>query len=169
MRGDGQFDAWVQRARAVPIEKEIERRGIQLNGGGKIARCGPCPKCGGDDRFSINTKKQVWNCRHCKTDADTGDIIGLVQWLDNVDFIAACTTLAGEPPPKQNGKDTTSKPREIVTAEFPYHDESGNVVLATERIEFQNPDGTFVLKDGKRKKSFRQKRPDPRSPRQMAL
>jgi hypothetical protein len=91
----------------------------------------------------------------------------LVEHLDGVGFIPACTTLTGEPPPpkKANGKDTASKPREIVTAEFLYHDENGNIVFATERVEYQNPDGTFVLKDGTRKKKkFIQKRPDPNRP-----
>ena len=53
----GASDAWVEQARAVSIECEIERRGIKLRG--EIDRCGPCPKCGGTDRFSINTKKQM--------------------------------------------------------------------------------------------------------------
>jgi hypothetical protein len=90
----------------------------------------------------------------------------LVQHLDDVDFIAACTTLTGEPPPpKPNGKDHTSKPRKIIVGEFPYHDENGNLVVVVERLEFQNPDGTFVLKDGgKRRKTFKQKRPDPDRP-----
>ena len=34
-----------------------------------------------------------------------------------------------------------------------------------ERVEYQNADGTFVLtEDGKRKKTFRQRRPDPEHP-----
>jgi hypothetical protein len=38
------------------------------------------------------------------------------------------------------------------------------VVFATERVEYRNADGTFVLKDGKHKKMFRQKRTDPDRP-----
>ena len=53
----------IHRARSVPIESVINQRGIKLNG--KIERVGPCPKCGGVDRFSINTKKNLWNCRQC--------------------------------------------------------------------------------------------------------
>jgi CHC2 zinc finger len=45
-------------------------------------RVGPCPKCGGTDRFSINTKKQVFNCRQCQTG---GDVIKLVRFLDGCD------------------------------------------------------------------------------------
>src|SRR6516164_5387390 len=48
----------------------------------------------------------------------------------------------------------------LTVAEFRYEDETGDVVFAVERQEFQNPDGTFVFsKDGKREKTFLQKRP----------
>jgi putative DNA primase/helicase len=87
------FDARIGKARAVPIEHDIERRGINLRG--RVDRCGPCPLCGGHDRFSINTKKQVWNCRGCCVG---GDIIALVQHLEGCDFQTAVGTLAGEPP-----------------------------------------------------------------------
>ena len=94
-------DQWVEQARAVHIEDELARRGIKLNGKvDKVERAGPCPRCGGDDRFSINTKKQVFNCRQC---GGRGDVIDLVRWLDGVEFIEACTTLAG-PSPAINGK-----------------------------------------------------------------
>ena len=156
-----EHEEWVRLARAVPIQTEIERRGIKLRRSG-AELIGPCPRCGGEDRFAINTKKQVWNCRGCETG---GDAIKLIAHLDNVDFITACTTLTGKPPPpKRNGNDIASKPREVVIDEFPYHGENGNVVLATERVEYQNLDGSFVLKDDKRKKTFRQKRPDPNRP-----
>src|SRR5690348_7242096 len=99
MRGDGQFESWVERARAVPIEREIDRRGVKLKRVG-AEHVGPCPKCGGDDRFSINNNKGVFNCRGCNVG---GDVIALVAHLDGVDFNTACTLLAG-PPPKANGK-----------------------------------------------------------------
>jgi putative DNA primase/helicase len=152
------------RAREVLIEDEIARRAIRLRGNG-AERTGPCPRCGGDDRFSINTAKQVFNCRHCGVG---GDVIALVQHLDGVDFHATCRTLAGDPGalrPKANGKSHASTvAEEISRATFEYHDEAGTVIFATERIEYWNPDGTAVLKDGKGKKSFRQKRPDPDRP-----
>jgi hypothetical protein len=116
--------------------------------------------CGGVDRYSFNVNKQLWNCRGC---AKGGSVIDLVKHLDGVDFITACTTLAG-PPPKANGKNRAAAPKEIVVAEFLYYDGDGNVVFATERVEYRNADGTFVLKDGKHKKAFRQKRPDPDRP-----
>jgi DNA primase len=155
------LEAWSAKARAVRIEDEIARRGIKLKRTG-IEHVGPCPKCGGEDRFAINVAKQVFHCRGCDVG---GDVIKLVEHLDGLDFIAACTALTGEPPPKGNGWDRTGEPRKIVAAEFRYADESGKVLLVVERVEFQNPDGTYVLtEEGKRKKAFRQRRPDPERP-----
>jgi hypothetical protein len=161
MSSDG-FESWVERARAVPIGHELERRGVRLKRVG-AEFVGPCPKCGGDDRFSINAKKGVFNCRGCNLG---GDVIALVVHLDGVDFNTACTLLAG-PPPKANGKgsgDAAEKARKVVVATFEYHDEAGDVVFVVERVEFQNADGGFVIKDNKHRKVFRQKRPDPDRP-----
>jgi Toprim domain-containing protein/CHC2-type zinc finger protein len=78
-------------AKCGRIESEVQRRGIRLIGRGP-ERVGPCPVCGGRDRFSINTKKQLWNCRGCRRG---GDVIALVQHLDGADFKTALRTLAG--------------------------------------------------------------------------
>jgi len=153
------WDAWVAKARTVRIEDECERRGIKLNG--KKECCGPCPKCGGEDRFAINAQKQVFNCRGCGA---CGDTIALVQFLDGVDFTHACKTLTGEPPPNLNGAKRPAGSRKIVTAEYLYHNPDGTIAFAVERIEHQKAGGSFVMKDGKRKKTFRQKRPDPDRP-----
>jgi hypothetical protein len=81
----------IDRARAVSIEEEIARRGIKLRGG--IDRCGPCPVCGGTDRFSINTRKRCFFCRGCQVG---GDVIALVQHLDGCDFGVAIATLTSD-------------------------------------------------------------------------
>jgi phage/plasmid primase-like uncharacterized protein len=83
------FEAWVAKARAVPIEEEIERRGIKLKPVG-AELIGPCPACGGRDRFGINTRKQKWNCRGY---GGGNDVIGLIQHLDGCDFRTAITTV----------------------------------------------------------------------------
>lgn len=81
-------DTQVIRARSVPIKTVIAERGIKLRG--KIERIGPCPRCGGTDRFGINTKKHLFNCRGCDVG---GDVISLVQFLDGCNFAEACRTL----------------------------------------------------------------------------
>ena len=90
-------DDRIERARAVSLESEIARRGIKLRRQGKEL-VGPCPRCGGDDRFSVNIVKRCWNCRQCQPD-QSRDVIGLCQWLDGCEFATAIETLTGEARP----------------------------------------------------------------------
>jgi phage/plasmid primase-like uncharacterized protein len=81
----------VEYARRVPIEDEISRRGIELKRQG-AELVGPCPACGGRDRFAVNVRKQVFNCRGY----GGGNVIKLVQHIDGCDFVSAITTLTGD-------------------------------------------------------------------------
>ena len=49
---------------------------VANTGGGEWA--GPCPICGGNDRFRVQPEANIWLCRHCTNGA----------WRDVVDFIA---------------------------------------------------------------------------------
>jgi len=53
---------------------------------------GPCPKCGGTDRFSISERQNVYNCRSC----GGGDPIALVMLVLDLSFIEAVEFLEGE-------------------------------------------------------------------------
>lgn|SRR5215831_4589608 len=114
---------WVQRARSTPIEAVILARGIRLRRVG-AERIGPCPKCGGTDRFSINVREGVWNCRGCKPDEISGDVIGLVEWLDDCGFEQACETLTKESKPNGYDRSNVHRLRREV-AWFWYEDEDG--------------------------------------------
>jgi hypothetical protein len=94
------FDEWVGEARSVTILDELGRRGIRMKG--SVERSGPCPACGGTDRFSINTRKNIFNCRG----AGGGDVIAMVEHLDSCEFLAACETLTGRPPPGREQAET---------------------------------------------------------------
>src|SRR5262249_55239629 len=78
-------------AKAVPIERELERRGIRLKRVGREL-IGPCPVCGGTDRFGANIRKQKWNCRGC---GGKGDVIDLVKHIDGCTLGEAARTLTG--------------------------------------------------------------------------
>lgn len=145
---------WIERARSVPIESVLERRGIKLRRSG-AERIGACPKCGGTDRFSINVKEGVWNCRQCKPESISGDVIGLVEWLDGLDFNQAVEQLEGQPGgrPKRNGKgnghDDHVQQQKLgpVVAAYDYTDDAGKLLFQVTRHE---------------PKDFRQRRPDGR-------
>src|SRR5688572_9488637 len=90
-----EMEDWVDEARHVSLADEIARRGHGLKRQG-AELVGPCPACGGTDRFSINLRKNVFHCRKSGTG---GDVIALVQYLDGADFLGACETLTGRAPP----------------------------------------------------------------------
>jgi hypothetical protein len=80
----------VDLAKSVRVEDEVTRRGglgLKRQGHELV---GACPQCGGDDRFSVSIKKQVFHCRGCNR---AGDIIDLVRHIDGVSFKTAVQLL----------------------------------------------------------------------------
>lgn len=86
------LDHLKDEARAMEVIDWAVQQGWPLSRGG-ADRCGPCPKCGGDDRFSINTTKNAWHCRKCEMGG--GDVIGLVMHVEELDFKTALERITG--------------------------------------------------------------------------
>lgn len=82
--------ALVDIARDTPIAEVAERLHLSLKKAGGDLK-GPCPACGGDDRFAITPAKNVYVCRHC----GGGDGIGLVQKALGCDFVSAVEFITG--------------------------------------------------------------------------
>ena len=61
--------------------------------GGEYA--GPCPFCGGTDRFRVQPERGQWHCRQCSPDERWQDAIAYAMRRDGVDFREACDRLAG--------------------------------------------------------------------------
>ncbi len=61
------LDEFIARAREVGFAEACDRLRIPDAPKGKSEYQGPCPSEGGKDRFSVNRKKGVWNCRGCST------------------------------------------------------------------------------------------------------
>jgi hypothetical protein len=68
----------------------IARYSLQLKRQGQEL-VGPCPRCGGTDRFAINPRKGVWNCRGCQRG---GGAIELVRHLEGCSYQDALDILA---------------------------------------------------------------------------
>jgi phage/plasmid primase-like uncharacterized protein len=51
-----------------------------------------CPVCRGTDRFGVNTRKQVFNCRGCEA---KGDVIDLMRFAEEIGFREAVDRLTG--------------------------------------------------------------------------
>ena len=85
----------LTRAKQVPMDQLIHM--LELTG---LKRCGvewtgACPICGGTDRFSINTRKGLFQCRICQTAGGAGDGLALVQFVRSCDFKTAIDWLCG--------------------------------------------------------------------------
>ncbi|WP_058636638.1 DUF7146 domain-containing protein [Aureimonas ureilytica] len=98
-----EMEAFVAEARGVGILDAFSRCGHSVSRlrGSRDEYVGPCPACGGKDRFSLNSRKNVFNCRGF----GGGDAIGLAQHLTGADFLDACEILTGEPRPDRAAHD----------------------------------------------------------------
>ncbi|OJH46157.1 primase-helicase zinc-binding domain-containing protein [Paracoccus sp. SM22M-07] len=85
-------DPRILEAHRIPMLDLVDRLAIGglKRAGGELV--GPCPGCGGTDRFSINTQKGVMFCRRCDA---KGDQIALVQLVMGMEFPAALEWLVG--------------------------------------------------------------------------
>lgn len=85
-------DVRLIEARAMPIADVVARleiAGLRRTG---VELVGPCPHCGGRDRFGVNTRTNVFLCRRCD---GKGDQIALVRLALGMDFHAALDWLCG--------------------------------------------------------------------------
>ncbi|NKI61792.1 hypothetical protein HCG46_26190 [Labrenzia sp. PO1] len=91
--------AWTDyklRANKVSLLDAAKKSGATLKKAGGGEYVGPCPGCGGTDRFAVNTSKNKWVCRGA---GGGGDAIGLVMHCAGLTFPQACQELTGEAPP----------------------------------------------------------------------
>lgn len=102
---DAAWREWIDEARRVSVAAYCAARGIKLRHGYAGQ---PCPGCGGRDRFSVNTRKNVWNCR---VSGASGDAIALAQHIDGLDFIGACEAVTGRQPPGREASETAEERR----------------------------------------------------------
>ena len=84
----------VDKARGASFMQAIQSLGLDFKRITATEMAGPCPGCGGDDRFRFNTKKLTFLCRQCG--AKGGDAIALIQLARGVPFREAVEDLAGE-------------------------------------------------------------------------
>lgn len=83
-----------QAKRGVNLIERAQQLGVELR---KIARdewAGPCPKCGGSDRFHV--KEDGWFCSQCGPKGrEFSDAIALEQWIRGCSFMEAYNILSG--------------------------------------------------------------------------
>lgn len=87
-------DPRVDEAKAKDIRGLVDRLEIQDLARVSHELVGPCPICGGDDRFGINLTSKAFNCRRC--DLKGGDTIALVMGVLSKSFPEALDWICGE-------------------------------------------------------------------------
>jgi hypothetical protein len=85
----------IDKARAVDIAALAARYGFRGTASSTGEEVGPCPGCGGTDRFSVNARKNVWRCRQGGGDPIGGDAVALVRHVEDCGFRKAVETLTG--------------------------------------------------------------------------
>ncbi len=96
----------IEEAKAADLLTVAERCGARLRRAGSNEFAGPCPVCGGKDRFSINVRRRVFNCRQCGVG---GDAIALIQHVDSCGFGEAIQKIIGR-------SQTPARPRRPIPA-----------------------------------------------------
>jgi hypothetical protein len=85
------------------IERDTRLRRVARTHGGEYA--GPCPFCGGDDRFRVwpehPSGRGEWWCRRCERG---GDAVDYVRARHNLDFVSACEWLGLDLPGRDQRK-----------------------------------------------------------------
>jgi hypothetical protein len=106
---DPVFDEWVAEARAASFERALALCGFQpARGKGKPPEvAGPCPACGGRDRFAVNFTKRKFNCRGCG--AKGGDALALALVGERLAFVDACEDLSGRARPARIGAESAEE------------------------------------------------------------
>lgn len=120
-------DPRIAEAHRHDMDQLIQRLDIRGLKRGGVERTGPCPRCGGTDRFSVNTRKQQFLCRACDTDGGKGDQIALVMFVLGMDFGAALEWLCG---PRVEISDEERAKRDREEAE---HKRKKDAIAAQER------------------------------------
>lgn len=87
---------------------------------------GPCPWCGGDDRFVFFKDTGRFLCRGCRPDG--GDVIDFHCRNEGTDIPGLVRKHLGS-------ENNTGAPQRKTTGRYYYHDEAGNVLYWKERIE----------------------------------
>lgn len=92
----------------------IEADGVTLRGPQAGERYGPCPRCGGRDRFHVRhyNGREWWFCRQCHP--KRGDAVDYLRWAHGMTYGEALRALGAEPPARQPARRPATTPRGIV-------------------------------------------------------
>lgn len=112
-------------------------QGMKSKGGGEVG--GPCPKCGGEDRFFIRADGS-YMCRGCG--AKGGDAIDFFKWLHDTDVRGLAERYLTPAPAPVKQEEAAAIP-ENLKVEYIYCDETGAELFRVRRYEQPGRKKTF--------------------------
>lgn len=89
-------DPRLMEAKCIPVAEVLDRIGVTGLRAAGAERVGPCPLCGGRDRFGIHMRRALFQCRKCGIKG--GDQVALVQAVLGLSFPDALKWLCGDAP-----------------------------------------------------------------------
>ena len=92
------------------IGEDTRLRRVAATGGGEWA--GPCPFCGGRDRFRVWPERGRYWCRRCEI---SGDAINYLRNRDGLGYRDACRRLGRDPTRRRPQRPASPAPRELRT------------------------------------------------------
>ncbi len=109
------IDLFIEEARVVTVTGAAKMLGIQHRdavyvGDDNRNYAGPCPSCGGKDRFSINVRMQAFNCRQCGGKGRDGISLMALANHHNLHqrkgLLGACADVLGREVPDADQRET---------------------------------------------------------------
>jgi CHC2 zinc finger/Toprim domain len=97
----------VELARETDLLEVARACGVTLKRVAADEHAGPCVVCGGRDRFAVNARKQIFNCRGCGA---KGNVIAFVEHVEGCSFAQAVERLVGATAASLRRRQGTSRP-----------------------------------------------------------
>lgn len=135
MSRDPAFEEWIEEARALPIAPALDIVAPHHAISRKTRFVGPCPGCGGVDRFSLNLKKGIFWCRKS---AEGGDAIALARHVQGLEFLDAVELLTGRPAPGRSVSDEERQARARRVVELEERRKAEAERIAADENEFRS-------------------------------
>ena len=130
--GQTVWSEWIDRAKHADFYPIALKLGARLKRTTTSEFTGPCPFCGGTDRFSLNVKKNVCNCRKCDI---AGDVVHFVEIMTGCGFIEACEFINQTPRPDRSRDETLQEKTDRLAARAKWQAEHQEREEERRRIE----------------------------------
>ena len=114
------FENIKTQSKIIDLLGGYQLKKVATTGGGELA--GPCPFCGGKDRFRVQPNQNIWLCRNC-TGGKWRDVIDFIAKRDNISIAEAAQAIAKNSPLAAANSNHSKQTRPTYTPYQPPPDE----------------------------------------------